>query len=420
MVKVRKSRIETLIAEGNKRAKFARNLVVHLDAYLSACQLGITLASLGLGWVGEPAIADLLEPIFVSMGLGTVAIHTISFIIAFSIITVLHIVLGELAPKTLAIRKAEAVTLWASAPMIAFHKVMYPFIWLLNGTANALLKAIGIEPASESESAHTEEEIRILMKESHRSGFIDNTELALMDNVFDFADTNAREIMIPRTEMVCLQASSSFQDNLEFALQKTFTRFPVMGEDKDHLVGFVHMKDLLKLQNEAGLEADMMTIVRPLASVPDSIEISALLKLMQKNHTQIAVLFDEYGGTAGIVTLEDIIEELVGEIQDEFDNERPEIEKLDAGRYSIDGRMLIEEVNDLLGIHIDSEDYDTIGGWMVSKVDLPPEEGQSIRLEGFEFAVEETDQMRILRIRIKRMDKLEEESLLQLEKHEET
>ncbi|MFD2673471.1 hemolysin family protein [Marinicrinis sediminis] len=403
MVKVRKSRIQSLIDEGNRKAKFARNLVDHLDAYLSACQLGITLASLGLGWIGEPAIAHLLEPMLTKMGVGDVALHTISFIIAFTIITVLHIVLGELAPKTLAIRKSDSVTLWAAIPMIAFRKVMSPFIWLLNGTANYILKMVGIEPAGEHESAHTEEEIRILMKESHRSGLIDNTELTLVDNIFDFADTHAREIMIPRTEIIGLQTGLAFAENVEFALQKTFTRFPVFEADKDHIVGFVHMKDLLKENRENGQNGDLHAIIRPLPRVPDSIQISNLLKLMQKNRTQMAILFDEYGGTSGLVTMEDIIEEIVGEIQDEFDNERAEIEKLGKHLYSLDGRVLIEEVNQLLLIEIESEDYDTIGGWLISQVELPPEKGQSVSYEGYQFTIEETDQMRVLRVHIEKL-----------------
>ncbi|AZN42245.1 hemolysin family protein [Paenibacillus albus] len=407
MVKVRSSRIDTLVLDGNRRARFASQLTSNLDAYLSACQLGITLASLGLGWVGEPAIGHVIEPLLKSLHLGEVAVSTVSFVLAFSIITIMHIVLGELAPKTYAIRKAEPVTLWTAMPLIAFHKLMYPFIFLLNGTANWLLKRIGIEPAAEHESAHTEEEIRILMKESHKSGLIDNTELTLVDNIFDFAETHAREIMIPRTEMTCLYANLSFEENQAIALKEMHTRYPVCDGDKDNIIGFVHIKDLLKVTQQ-GL-SDFRIITRPMTTVPDSMHISALLKLMQKKKTQIAILIDEYGGTSGLVTLEDIMEEIVGEIQDEFDEERPDIEPREDDSHSINGMMLIEEVNSYFGLEIESDDYDTIGGWMYAQIENPPTKGERVvHPDGFEFVIEETDHLRISRIVIRKQTESEE------------
>lgn len=399
MVKVRGTRIDALVQEGNKRAKLASRLTGHLDAYLSACQLGITLASLGLGWIGEPTIANMLEPVFQGIGLSESWIHPLSFVIGFSFITILHIVLGELAPKTLAIRQAEPVTLWAAAPLVFFRKIMSPFIWLLNGTANAILKAVGIQPADEISSAHTEEEIRILMKESHKSGLIDNTELTLVDNIFEFAETNAREIMIPRTEMVVLYANQPFEKNKAVVLTDMHTRYPVCDGDKDNIIGFIHIRDLLQSSDEA--EPDLRRLLRPLITVPESMPISSLLKLMQKNKSQIAILIDEYGGTSGLVTLEDIMEEIVGEIQDEFDEERPELEKKDDLSYSISGMMLIEEVNSYFGLDIPTDDYDTIGGWMYSQLEIPPKKYQEVGVEeGFRFVVEETDHLRISRIQV--------------------
>lgn len=399
MVKVRGTRIDTLVQEGNRRAQFASHLTGHLDAYLSACQLGITLASLGLGWIGEPAIAAALEPLFRAVGVTSGWVHPLSFVIGFTLITIAHIVLGELAPKTMAIRQAETVTLWAAAPLIAFRKLMSPLIWLLNGMASGLLKAFGIQPADEISSAHTEEEIRILMKESHKSGLIDNTELTLVDNIFDFADTNAREIMIPRTEMSCLYANQPFEANKEIVLKGMHTRYPVCENDKDNIIGFVHIRDILKATDDS--VQDIRSLIRPITTVPESMPISALLKLMQKNKTQIAILIDEYGGTSGLVTLEDIMEEIVGEIQDEFDEERPDLEKKDDDTYSINGMMLIEEVNSFFGLDIPTEDYDTIGGWMYSQIEIPPKRAQSVELEeGYRFVVEETDNLRISRIQV--------------------
>lgn len=398
MVKVRESRIDALISEGHSRAKVASRITSNLDAYLSACQLGITFASLGLGWIGEPAVASMLEPWFVRIGFqNEVFIHTISFIIAFSFITVLHIVLGELAPKTVAIRKSETVTLLTAAPLVFFHKVMYPLIWLLNGTANQLLKAVGIEPATEKDAAHTEEEIRILMKESHKNGLIDNTELTLVDNIFDFTETNAREIMIPRTEMICLNTALTMDENKRIALEQMLTRYPVCENDKDNIIGFIHIKDLLK--DTAQSISDIAQITRPITSVPESMQISTLLKLMQKKKTQIAILIDEYGGTSGLVTLEDIMEEIVGEIQDEFDEERADIERMDDASYSINGLMLIEAVNSFFGIDIETDDFDTIGGWIYSQIDIPPKREQRVAYPGgYTFIIEETDHLRVSRI----------------------
>ncbi|KPV56271.1 membrane protein [Paenibacillus sp. A3] len=403
MVKVRNSRIDTLAQSGNVSARFAQKITGNLNAYLSACQLGITLASLGLGWVGEPAIAAFLEPILKDwLGLSPVVIHTISFFVAFSLITALHITLGEQFPKTYAIRQSENVTLWSALPVIIFYKLMYPFIWMLNGASNWMLKRAGIEPATEHESAHTEEEIRVLVKESHKSGFIDNTELTLFDNIFEFTETNAREIMIPRTEMACLYANLPFEDNMEIAHREMRTRYPVCDPDKDNIIGFVHIKDLMKSN---GALTELRSIVRPIAKVPDSMPISRLLKLMQWKKVQIALLIDEYGGTSGMVTLEDILEEIVGEIQDEFDpDERARVEKKDEFNYSIDGLMLIDEVNDQFGLEIESEDYDTIGGWMYSQVELPPKHGQSVVYQNeFEFVIEETDDLRIARLAVRKL-----------------
>ncbi len=397
MVKARGSRIDTLVQQGHRRAQFARKLTNNLDAYLSACQLGITLASLGLGWVGEPAIANWLERSFASI-IPAYLIHPLSFAIAFSVITVLHIVLGELAPKSLAIRKAEQLTLLTALPLELFYRIMYPFIWLLNGTANSLLRMFGIQPASEGDSAHTEEEIRILMKESNKSGHIDNTEMTLVDNVFDFAETTAREIMIPRTEMVCLYLDKSFEENMEIAVSEKRTRYPVCEGDKDNIVGLIHIKDLLETKGPT----DLRSLVRPITSVPDGMQISQLLKVMQKKRTQLVLLIDEYGGTAGLVTFEDIIEEIVGEVHDEFDEERPHIEKKENDIYSIDGLLLLEDVNEYFGLEIDTEVYDTVGGWMYSQVESPPRINQKVTVGDFDFIVEETENLRISRLIVRK------------------
>ncbi|GIP11053.1 membrane protein [Paenibacillus macerans] len=396
IVKVRSSRIDAMVEEGRRRAAIVKRHLDHLDGYLSACQVGITLSSLGLGWLGEPVVARLLSPLFELTGLGERPVYLISLTVAFILIAVLHIVLGELSPKTIAVRKAETITLWFAWPMLLFYRIMYPFIWILNHLSSGLLRLFKISPVSGQDSVHTEEEIRVMMKESSESGLIDSTEMSLVDNIFEFADTTAREIMIPRTEMICLYTQHSLEENLEIALEGTRTRYPVCHRDKDHIIGFIHIKDLIRSNTR-----NLRDLIRPIMAVPESIQISDLMKRMQRGRTQIAILIDEYGGTSGMVTLEDIVEEIVGEIQDEFDEERPGIEQVEPGVYSVDGLMLIESINDRFGLELDSDDYDTIGGWLYSRIEiLPPQVGQTVEYGEFVYVVEETDNKRISRVKL--------------------
>lgn len=404
LVKVRHSRIQQLLNEGSSKAKYADKVTSELDTYLSATQLGITLASLGLGWVGEPAVSELImEPFFHVIGLeASVYTHAISFIVAFGFITFLHIVLGELAPKSFAIQKAELTSLWLSAPLLYFYRLFRPIIWVLNGTANKFLSWIGVEPASEHESAHTEEEIRILMDESVKSGHIDQDEMVLFDNIFEFSERIAREVMLPRTDMDCLYLEMSFIENLRMVHETKHTRYPVADDDKDRIVGFVHITDLLTADPD--VEHEISEFIRPILNVPESMEISRVLKLMQKKHSQLAIVVDEYGGTAGFLTLEDIMEEIVGELHDEFDiDERPEVEVKD--KYtSVDGRVLIEDLNDMLDLEIEDEDVDSIGGWLFKKLEGAPVKGKRVASGNHVFEVSEVDRLRIVRIHITKIN----------------
>lgn len=400
LVKVRQTRLVQLISEGNTRAAYAKKVTQKLDAYLSACQVGITLASLGLGWFGEPAIAHMIvEPLLGNFQLPDYVISALSFGIAFSIITFLHIVFGELAPKSLAIQKAEGTSLWVAAPLIFFYKLLFPAIWVLNGTANKLLKWIGLEPVSEHEAAHTEEEIRLLVNESHKSGHIDQTEMTLVDNVFEFSETVAREIMIPRIDMICLYTSNTFQENLDTIRSCRHSRFPVAVDDKDNIIGFVHASDfyLGALSKE---EVSLEKLLRPVLAVPESMEISQVLRMMQKRRSQMAIVLDEYGGTAGLVTMEDILEEIVGDIKDEFDqNERPEIEKTEQG-LSVAGKVLLSDLNDYVPFELESEEVDTIGGWVYSQLNEGIAVGKYVEYEQARFTITEMDQHRITRVAI--------------------
>ncbi|MFC6229566.1 hemolysin family protein [Paenibacillus allorhizosphaerae] len=403
LVKVRQTRLQQLAGEGNGKAKYALAVTRKLDAYLSSTQLGITLASLGLGWVGEPAISHLIvEPLFHAMGIGLAwYANALSVFIGFAVITFLHIVLGELAPKSLAIQKSEGTSLWLSAPLMMFYKIFYPVIWLLNGAANKLLKLIGVQPASELEAAHTEEEIRILMDESAKSGHINKDELALFDNIFEFSDRIAREIMQPRTDMECLFTELSFAENLKIVYETKHTRYPVAKDDKDEIIGFVHVSDLLLADPDK--EHDLREFLRPVLMVPESMEISYVLKLMQRKRSQIAVVIDEYGGTAGLITTEDILEEIVGEIHDEFDEgERSEIEK-QGDAYSVDGRVLIEDLNDMLHLGIEDEEVDSVGGWLFKMLEENVVKGRKLEHGGFLYEITEVERLRIMRVSIRRI-----------------
>lgn len=407
-VKIRPSRLETLIQEGSRQAKYAKKLTDHLDASLSVTQLGITLASLGLGWVGEPAVATLILPITHAVGLDDVVGHTISLALAFSIITGMHIVLGELTPKTMAIQNVEKIMLSVALPMLVFQRVMYPFVWLLNHVANWVAHRMGFQTASEGDDAHTEEEIRLLMEESHRQGLIDDTEVDFVDNVFDFTDLNVREIMTPRTDMVCLYLEDTMDENLHTILEEQLTRYPICHEDKDHIVGFLHVKDLMRVMAE-GRKPNLRRLARKALIVPESMDVSVLLKTMQKQRSQMAIVVDEYGGTAGMVTIEDIVEEIVGDIQDEFDEERPTAERRGKRIFSVDAKMLLEELEDILEIDIEDEDVDTVGGWLYDQIGQTPRVGQMAAAGGNLFYVEEVDGVRITRVLIHCAEDLEKE-----------
>jgi len=399
MVKVRQSRLSQLSGEGNVLARQALRINRKLDAYLSATQLGITMTSLGLGWLGEPAVDDLIvTPLLERFGVANQALsHSVSFIIAFAIVTFLHIVFGELAPKSLAIRRTEGVALWLAWPLHAFYRLFLPVIWLLNNTANFILRVIGIQPASETESAHTEEEIRILMNQSAKSGVIDKDEMKLFDNVFEFSDRVAREVMLPRTDMDCLYLNRPFGEALKVVYETRHTRYPVALADKDNIVGFVHISDILTA--EPNKDHDLRKWLRPILTVPESMEISKVLQLMQRRKSQLAIVIDEYGGTAGMLTAQMILEELVGEIHDEFDDDLPSVVFKD-NVISIEGRMLIEEVNDLLGIDIEDDEVDSIGGWLFRLLEGNVEVGRSITAHGYTFEIAEAERLRIQRIHV--------------------
>lgn len=394
IVKVRSSKIDQLVAEGKKGAVSAKKVITHLDEYLSACQLGITVTAMGLGVLGEPTVERLLSPIFMKFDLNESITHLLSFGIAFIVMTYLHVVVGELAPKTFSIQKAEAVTLLFSAPIIWFYKIMYPFIWILNGSARILVGMFGLKPASEHELAHSEEELRLLLAESYKSGAINQSELKYVNNIFEFDERLAKEIMNPRTEMITISEHDTIGAFLEMAALEKYTRYPVTTDgDKDQIIGMVNIKEILSDVAFDGTLQDQLIshYVKPVIQVIESYSINKLLRKMQKERIHIAVLLDEYGGTAGLVTVEDILEEIVGEIHDEFDSDEVlDRQKIGERHYVFNGKVLVRDVNTLMGMNIETDEVDTIGGWILSqKINVRLNE--VLVYNDFEFTVRKLD-----------------------------
>ncbi|WP_433746571.1 hemolysin family protein [Falsibacillus pallidus] len=416
IVKVRSSRIDQLLEEGNSSAISAKRVITSLDEYLSACQLGITITALGLGWLGEPTIAGLVHVLFEKFNFTSSVSHIISVAIAFTAITFLHVVIGELAPKTFAIQKAEKITLIFAKPLIAFYKVLYPFIWTLNTSARLVTRVFGLKPVSEHELAHSEEELRIILSESYKSGEINQSEFKYVNKIFEFDDRIAKEIMVPRTEIVSLAKEDTLDVFLDIVREEKFTRYPIIDGDKDHIIGMVNVKEIFTdLINNMELNTQTLeSYVRPIIRVIDSIPIHDLLVKMQKERIHMAILMDEYGGTSGLVTVEDILEEIVGEIRDEFDmDEIPVIRKIKDNHYIIDAKVLVGEVNNLLGLAISDEDIDTIGGWILTE-NYDAKQGDSVMYEDFEFTIKEMEEHHIKYLDVKKKINVTESSPQQI------
>ena len=347
-------------------------------------QLGITISSLGLGWIGEPAFAHFLQPLLEPLGVPDGSIHVIAFAAAFGTITFLHVVFGELAPKSVAIARAEGTALFVAPFMRFFYYLFWPGIVVFNGTANAVVRLFGIPPASETEETHSEEELRIIIEQSTRRGVLNTGEEHMLEAVFELEDTRAREIMVPRPDVIALPAATRL-DELVLVVAGNHTRYPVYeGDSQERMVGMVHVKDVLEtIKQTRSLQADVSArdLMRDVLIVPENRRIDALLKDLQKQGLQMAVVIDEWGSFEGIVTMEDIVEEIVGEIRDEFDEEEPHVERLEDGSYTVDGRIPIGTVNEVVGSDFKSEDFDTIGGLALGQLGRAPEVGDEVHLQ---------------------------------------
>jgi putative hemolysin len=406
LVAIRRSRVEQLVAEGRPLARVVRRAVDHLDAYLAATQLGITMASIGLGWIGEPALAGLIEPLFSFLpGIWALAgSHALATAVAFAIVTALHIVLGELAPKSLAIQRSEPVALAVAPPLELFYFIFRPAISVLNGLGNLVLRLFGLQPARGEEMVHSPEELELLISESKRAGVLDPEEEALLHRVFDFAELSARELMVPRTAMVAIPINATAEEALRIAEESGHTRFPIYEKDTDHIVGMVHVKDLYRLARLAR-PFSLREIVRPVLFVPETAQAIDVLQEMKRRHTHLAVVIDEYGGTAGLITLADLVEPIVGEVPGEFEPaERPDFAPQPDGSVLIDGLVLTREVNERFDLELDEEHYDTIGGFVFGELGRKPEPGDAVTVRGrsgtYRLVVEEVEGLRVARVRL--------------------
>ena len=402
IVKVRATQLDPFVELGNKRARIARHIAGNLESYISATQLGITLASLGLGWLGEPFVAHLIEPLFRLAGIANAGVvTTVSFVLAFSLITFLHIVLGELAPKALAIRKPLALALWLSPPLGLFHTVFRPVIRVLNGSANLLLRHIlRIEPPQEGEGAHSNEELRVILTESREAEEVTPLGQQLAVNALELHHRVVRDIMTPRSDVVFLDPDEPFEAQLSKAIGSRHTRFPLCTGALDDSVGLVHIKDLLGLVHSGN--RDLRSIHRPIHHVSEVMPLEKLLNYFLAKHAHLAVAVDEYGGAVGIVTLDNVLEELVGSIHDEFDVREEEITKIREGEFDAEGTMALHDLAEETGLRFDETEVSTIGGYVTQLLGHLPQRGEKVSLGDYTVTVTETDGRRVLKVHFKR------------------
>lgn len=404
LVKVRHSQLQTLASEGNKRASISQHVVENLTAYLSACQLGITLASLGLGWVGEPFLARMFQPFFALLGISSETLMaSISFAIAFSLITALHIVLGEQAPKILAIQKSVGATLLVSPPLRIFYAIFKPFIWFLNVSSNWILTHIfRVRPGEEAELAHSEEELRLILSESAKAKEVSPMGKDLLINALDLHERVVRDIMTPRGQVVFLNIEDSFEDNVKKALASRHTRFPLCRGHLDNSIGLIHIKELIPLMRDPN--PDLLRIRRELIPVPEMMSLEKLLSLFLSKHAHLAIVVDEFGGTVGMVTLENVLEELVGDIQDEFDTEKEEFREINENEFSVDGALALYELRDLAGIDLESADVSTIGGYVTHLLGHLPKTGEQVQIDNYLVTISQSDGRRVQQLHFRKLD----------------
>ena len=403
--RLKSTSVESMVQQGKVSAGLVREATRNLDAYLAVCQVGITIASLGLGALGEPAVAALIDPLLASF-LPERAVHAVAFALSFLIITFLHVVFGELASKSLAIAKHEKTSQFVAPFMKFFYYVFLPAIWVFNGTANAFVRAFGIPSASEVEETHSEEELHMLVRQSKQQGFLESDEEARLQAVFELDEKTAREIMVPRPDVVALPEGTVLRELVSIVAAGRHTRYPIHEDaSPNRVVGTVHLRDVLRaVDAEGGIDADTTArqLMRNVLVVPENKLLDDVLEDLQEQEVPMAVVVDEWGAFEGLITSEDIFEEIVGEIRDEFDEEEPAVCKLDDGGYRIEGSATIRNVNEALGCDLAREEFETVGGVILGTLGCAPKVGDEVTLDGHVFRVEEVDGARVARITARR------------------
>jgi CBS domain containing-hemolysin-like protein len=410
LVAIRKTRIDELVNKGNRTAKLVQKALADLDTYISSTQLGITIVSLALGWIGEPVIAHMLEPLLSSWlpaGIITISAATISVIIAFTCITFLHIVIGELAPKSIALQKSEKVTLFIIAPLVAFTFFFQPIIWVLNKMGFFVVKLFGLSDPVAHELVHSEEEIRMLLSQSSKTGTIAKDEAEMVNNVFQLGDTMVKQIMMPRTDIMAFNVATTLADVIRKMEKNIHSRFPVYEHSIDTIIGFIHVKDIYKaaLKVEKSKKLSELNIIRNIITVPETKRANEVLVEIRKKRVHMAVVNDEYGGTAGIVTLEDVLESLVGDIQDEFEKPEEPIKKQKDGSYLIDGLVPVRTVISRFRLPLKGYGYSTVGGLVFGVLGHQPKMGEKLQIGNIIFSIEKIEKKRIKTIRLSLIEK---------------
>jgi len=403
LVKVRSSQLDPLVEEGNVAAVRAKYVLGHLDSYLSATQFGVTLASLALGWVGEDYFSRLLQPLFFHLGVQSPrVIGWLAVGLGFAGITFLHILFGELAPKYIAIRDPLRLALKLVRPLDFFFALFRPAIWILNQGSNIILRRwLRITPVPESELGHSEEELRVILAQNAEQESVTPIGRDILINALDMRDRVVRDITTPRGKVVFLNTEDTFEESLQRALDSRHTRFPLCEGHLDHTIGLVHIKDMLKIMRAP--QPDLHGIKRDLFPVPEMMSLEKLLSFFLSKHAHLALVVDEYGGTTGIVTLDNVLEELVGDIQDEFDAEKPEFRRLNANEFTVEGSLGLYELHDLAGLELESPDVSTIGGYVTHLLGHLPKQGEHVRIEDYEVTITQTDGRRVGQVLFKKM-----------------
>jgi CBS domain containing-hemolysin-like protein len=410
LVSVRHTRVEELIGQGNRAARVVKKAIHDPDRFIAATQLGITLASLSLGWVGEPALSHLIDPIIALIPIPpdwhNITSHSISAAFAFAIITFLHVVVGELAPKSIALQRPEQTSLVVAQPTIWTEQLFRPAIWLLNGTGNLLLRLLGFEPAAGHELAHSLEEIKMLLQASAARGLLEDSEHDMLEAVFNLRLMLVRQVMIPRTEMAAIPVEASLHDLMSLQKEHSYTKFPVYTGDTDHIIGIIYVRDVVDELSMGNLDAPIRPFIREAIFLPETTRINAALTAFRESRHHIAIVLDEYGGTAGLVTLEDVLEEIAGEMPDQFEHDEMEITRLPDGTWRVSGLTLIVDVNEELGLSLSDDNYDTIGGYVMGQLGHIPEKGNEVTVDGVRFCVEQVVGKRadVLRVVVPRLD----------------